>query len=541
MINEAPKLSTRPLLVFSYAVLLHLIILAIFFIQISDSDFGRKLTEKLTQNKLAQTIIQKFKPQDSKITAPLKPLELQPPKPVTKISKAQLDRVHAELTERHALEAAKKVKTSDDEQLYFISHVVDMSDEPKEQAKNNTENSSKHPSAKQALAQKTPTSTHSQAVTDSHEEAIFTPEQKPAAVPTNPKLAQLDLTKTSAAITKILELASSYLPEIKHSTNQNRPTETKIIDPATPKTLASPTKTPVNPTNSESLTPEPTETVRQYNDRELAQLQKDLEIKTELLAQQAPLNSQKYKIAKTELQKVKFNLDVNNRADQKFNHPDSQRLDHVTIELPEITGANAQTLDPANTKISTHKTSSNSNNASDKFSASTPEANNNINIGDHSNGPGSKPIIRALAPSAYLRFANANGQHIMSQAGRKSGQPTIEDLRKLSYNAMVMRTFGDAFNAFKLIFNMFINEHTTIFVRFIIDPTGKVVHIDTHSDNATPDVLEFIRKAITYANPFPPLPKHLAKDNYIFGPFAITFHPGRVAGQYVWTQSRAAR
>lgn len=531
MINEAPKLSTRPLLVFSYAVLLHLIILAIFFIQISDSDFGRKLTEKLTQNKLAQTIIRKLKTQDRKqdikITAPakqLKQLELQPPKPVTKISKAQLDRVHAELTERHALEAAKKFKTSDDEQLYFISHVVDMSDEPKEQAKNNTADSSKHPSAKQALAQKTPTSTHSQAVTDSHEEAIFTPEQKPAAVPTNPKLAQLDLTKTSAMITKILELASCYLPEIKHSTNQN-----------------SPTKTPVNPTNSESLTPEPTETVRQYNDRELAQLQKDLEIKTELLAQQAPLNSQKYKIAKTELQKVKFNLDVNDRADQKFNHPDSQRLDHVTIELPEIAGAKAQTLNLTNTKISTNKTSSNSNsnNASDKFSASTPEANNNINIGDHSNGPGSKPIIRALAPSAYLRFANANGQHIMSQAGRKSGQPTIEDLRKLSYNAMVMRTFGDAFNAFKLIFNMFINEHTTIFVRFIIDPTGKVVHIDTHSDNATPDVLEFIRKAITYANPFPPLPKHLAKDNYIFGPFAITFHPGRVAGQYVWTQSRA--
>jgi hypothetical protein len=503
MINEAPKISIRPILVFSYVILLHVIILAIFFIQIADTDFGRKLTEKLASHKLAQTIIKKFTHQDIKKISQAKPLELQSPKLTTKISKAELDKVHAEQTEQHALEAANKVKAINDEQLYFISHVVDMSDEPSKQLEDSKELTS------------TPT--------NSHVKAIATPEQIPKTSQTSQQLAQQDITKTSAIIKKILELANSYLPEKEHHTNTKTPTGSTV-----------------DQTTLESLEPEPTETVRQYSDQELAQLQKDLEAKTELLAQQAQLNSQKYKITKTELTKVKFNLDINNRTDQKLNYPASQRLDHVTIELPEVTETNAQTLDPANTKIGTNNTNSSSS-TNNKFQTSTSETNNNISIGDHSNGPGSKPIIRALAPSAYLRFANSNGQHIMSQAGRKSGQPTIQDLRKLSYNAMVMRTFGDAFNAFKLIFNMFINEHTTIFVRFIIDPTGKIVHIDTHSDNATPNVLEFIRKAITYANPFPPLPKHLAKDNYIFGPFAITFHPGRVAGQYVWTQSRSAR
>ncbi len=537
MINEAPKLSIRPILVFSYVILLHVIILVIFFMQIADPE-----------NKLAQTIIQKFTSQNIPRPSQPNPLVSQPPKLTTKISKAKLDKILAEQTGQHALKAANKVKTINDEQLYFISHVVDMSDEPKQPNEQTKSPSDQQPTLKKELATKTPTQT--QAPTGSQKKTVAMSEEKPETSQVSQQLTQPDITKTSAAIKKILELAGSYLPEIKPNTNKNSTTEIQPTGPTVPKTLATPTIVKINPTKAptgSTVDPttlgslEPTETVRQYSDRELAQLQKDLEAKTELLAQQAQLNSQKYTITKTELKNVKFNLDVNNRTDQKLNYPDSQRLDRVTIELPEVTEPNELTLDPANpnNNNNNNSSSSSSSSSSPKFQANTPET--NINIGDHSNGPGSKPIIRALAPSAYLRFANANGQHIMSQAGLKSGQPSIQDLRKLSYNAMVMRTFGDAFNAFKLIFNMFINEHTTIFVRFVIDPTGKVVHIDTHSDNATPDVLEFIRKAITYANPFPPLPKHLAKDNYIFGPFAITFHSGRVAGQYVWTQSSSAR
>lgn len=392
MINEAPKSHLRPFLIFNGVLLLHLIFLAVFFIQLADTPAGRKLIEKLAHHKILQTLAKNTK----KLSQP-------------KLEKSKVDQ------DKHALEAANKVKPIANEELYFISHIVDMSD--------NISNNISDDQTKNHTAQEPP--------------------------------------KKNNTLTNI------SVPTVE------------VVKPET--------KTVI---------------VQNYSNRELAQLQKDLETKADLLEQQTELNAQKYKINQTELKKIKFNLNINH---QELKTPASS--DRELIELPDLDHNN--------------------------------QVNNNINIGDHSNGLGSKPIIRALAPSAYLRFANSNGQNIMSQAGRKSGQPTIQDLRKLSYNAMVMRTFSDAFNAFKLIFNMFINEHTVIYVRFIIDPTGQVVHIDTHSDNAPPNVLEFIRKAIAYANPFPPLPKHLAKDNYIFGPFAITFNPGRVAGQYVWTQSKA--
>ncbi len=442
MINEAPKSRTRPILIFNYVLLLHIIFLLIFFIKLVDTSIGRKL----------QALVQKVTSSKPKITTPLQP----PNQKLNNITQVQLEKLKPE-QEQHELEAANKVKPITNEKLYFISHIVDMSDKPVE-----------NPVTKSTITKSTATQA------------------------TQQNIAQQDsASQPSSTIKQALELVNTYLPEI-NSSNQTLATQTTV--------------------HTVPIKPNPSEIKQQYNNHELTQLQKDLEIQADLLEQQAKLNSQKYKINKSELKKVKFSLDSNHSTDQELSSSDREKLDLDTIKLPDSTNNNSQ-----------------------------DQNNNSLNIGDHSNGPGSKPIIRALAPSAYLRFANANGQNIMSQAGRKSGQPTIQDLRKLSYNAMVMRTFSDAFNAFKLIFNLFINEHTIIYVRFIIDPTGQVVHIDTHSDNAPPNVLEFIRKAIAYANPFPPLPKHLTKDNYIFGPFAITFHPGRVAGQYVWTHSRSAK
>lgn len=146
-----------------------------------------------------------------------------------------------------------------------------------------------------------------------------------------------------------------------------------------------------------------------------------------------------------------------------------------------------------------------------------------------------KPVIRALAPGAYLKYANAQGQHVMSQAGRK-GTPSIADLRRLSYQALVMRTFSEAFNAYKVLFNITIPQTTLVYTRFTIDPTGQVLQVQTDSETAAPELLEFVRKTIAYANPFPPVPQHMAGENYIFGPFVITLNPGKLAGQYVWSE-----
>ena len=146
-----------------------------------------------------------------------------------------------------------------------------------------------------------------------------------------------------------------------------------------------------------------------------------------------------------------------------------------------------------------------------------------------------KPVIRALAPGAYLKYANAQGQHVMSQAGRK-GTPTVADLRRLSYQALVMRSFSDAFNAYKVLFNITVPQLTVIYTKFVIDPTGQVLQVHTESETAAPELLEFVRKTIAYANPFPPVPAHMAGENYIFGPFVITLNPGKLAGQYVWNE-----
>ncbi len=128
-----------------------------------------------------------------------------------------------------------------------------------------------------------------------------------------------------------------------------------------------------------------------------------------------------------------------------------------------------------------------------------------------------KKIVPGIAS-----FIGPEGEDLINRPGDENLKPTEEDFKKASYINKVTYLIQSAWKIKQSKFpSSFMNS--TMGVSITIDKSGKILNLEKTKSTGYKNLDDLMMETIEFAAPFPPIPKHLKQDIFIYNPMIYIY------------------